>query len=330
MKISQDSPIGIFDSGLGGLTVLKEIQELLPNENIIYLGDTARVPYGIRTPETIIKYSLSNTNFLIRHDIKLLVVACNTSSATSIESIRKNFDVPIIGVIEPGAMMAVSVTVNGHIGVIGTAATINSSAYSKAIKAFDSSYQVAFNRITTLASSSTPQRTEQYASVVSSLPPCSTSERNLVSIKVTEIACPLFVPLIEEGWLNDSITEAIALRYLKDLPQEIDTLVLGCTHYPLIKGVIGSVMGKDVRLVDSAFSTAIQVKQMLLEMNLLSNSKKEGAYKFYVTDGMERFKDIGRKFLLRELDDIEVIDLLCYEVAGLPPQIAGIPPQEGD
>ncbi|MBF0541839.1 MAG: glutamate racemase [Nitrospirae bacterium] len=264
MKITKNLPIGIFDSGLGGLTVLKEIQELLPNENIIYLGDTARVPYGIRTPETIIKYSLSNTNFLIKKDIKLLVVACNTSSATSLESIREEFNIPVIGVIEPGAKMAASVTTNRNIGVIGTDATIKSSAYSKAIHSLNS------------------------------------------SIEVTERPCPLFVPLIEEGWLNDPVTEAVAKRYLENMT--VDTLVLGCTHYPLIKEVIGRVIGTNVKLVDSALSTALEVKSMLEKLDLLSNNNTNST-KFFVTDGLIRFKDIGRGFLSREIDDIEKIDL---------------------
>lgn len=258
-------PIGIFDSGLGGLTVLREIQGILPNEDIIYLGDTARVPYGIRTPETIIKYSLSNTNFLVKQGIKLLVVACNTSSATSLESIRERFDVPVIGVIEPGARMAVSITSNGHIGVIGTEATIRSSAYTNAITSFNS------------------------------------------VLKVTELACPLFVPLIEEGWLDDPITEAVCRRYLLDMKEEIDTLVLGCTHYPLIKDVIGRVIGRDVSLVDSAVSAALEVKRTLEQLGLLS--KTHLSYKFFVTDGIERFKDIGRRFLSRKLEDIQKIEL---------------------
>jgi glutamate racemase len=276
MKITANYPIGIFDSGLGGLTVLKEIQEMLPNENIIYLGDTARLPYGIRTPETIIKYSLNNTNFLVKQGIKLLVVACNTSSATSLKSIRERFDVPVIGVIEPGAKMAVSVTTNGNIGVIGTEATIKSSAYSKAIHSFYSSIK------------STPVIIEQ--------------------------SCPLFVPLIEEGWFDDPVTEAVARRYIGNM--KVDTLVLGCTHYPLIKEIIGRVIGEDVKLVDSALSTAHEVKIMLERLNLLSsNNNANGGRaltKFYVTDGMKRFKDIGRRFLSSEIDDIEEIDLVDY------------------
>jgi len=262
-------PIGIFDSGVGGLTVLKEVAELLPDENILYLGDTARVPYGIRSPETVIRYSFECTEFLLRQNIKLLVVACNTVSAISLHKIREAVSIPVIGVIEPGAAAAVNATKNKRIGIIGTEATIKSSSYVKAIKALDK------------------------------------------DIEVSGLPCPLFVPLVEEGWTEGTIARLIAEKYLKDITdREVDTLVLGCTHYPLLKGVIQGVMN-DVSLVDSAIETAKAVKYILDGQGSrdILEDRGQGKLKFYVTDSPDKFISVIYFFVHNRIKDIEKIEL---------------------
>lgn len=268
----KDKPIGIFDSGVGGLTVLKEIYKLLPNENLIYLGDTARVPYGIRSPETVIKYSLQCAEFLYKKGIKLLVVACNTSSSISIETLRKNFDIPIIGVIEPGAKTALTITKNNKIGVIGTEATIKSKAYPLTIKSLKD------------------------------------------DVFVISKACPLFVPIVEEGILEGAIADLIIEKYLMEIKESgIDTLILGCTHYPLLKKSIKKYM-KEINLVDSAEAVAQDVKRLLIENNLLNTRKTENTKIFYVTDAPDRFKKIGEIFLNFEIDNISKISLELEEI----------------
>lgn len=258
-------PIGVFDSGIGGLTVLKELVKELPGEGIIYLGDTARVPYGIRSPETVTRYSIENTSFLVSKGIKMLIVACNTASAVSLDSIRERFNMPVLGVISPGARAAVAATRNKKIAVIGTEATINSSAYIKHIK---------------------------------SLSP---------DIEVTGLPCPLFVPIVEEGLNDDEIARLVAKRYLNGLvDKEIDTLVLGCTHYPLLKDVISETVGKDIVLIDSAVETAKEAKRLIQTTGIYSNEKSV-LRKFYVTDSPERFKRVGERFLGQKIDDIEQI-----------------------
>ncbi len=263
----REKPIGIFDSGIGGLTVLREIAKLLPNENLIYLGDTARVPYGIRSAETVIKYSLECATFLFKKEIKMLVVACNTSSSVSLEFLREKLTVPVIGVIEPGVRAALKVTENGKIGIIGTEATIQSEAYTKKIK---------------------------------SIKP---------NTEVISKACPLFVPLVEEGILEGSIAELVVERYLKDLKNSgIDTLILGCTHYPLLKKTIQKYMD-GIRLVDSAQEIALEVKNLLINQELINKSTKLGLKTFYVTDAPERFKKIGEIFLNYEINNIFKVSL---------------------
>ena len=217
---NEPRPIGIFDSGIGGLTVLKEIYRKLPHESTVYLGDTARVPYGIRSAETVTRYSMENTKFLFSQDVKMIVVACNTASSLSLEAIRSSVPVPFVGVIEPGAKAAAAATRNKRIGVIGTEGTIKSNSYSRAIMKIDN------------------------------------------SIEVFGMACPLFVPLVEEGWTEGKIAEMVAREYLKEIKQkDIDTLVLGCTHYPLLKGILSDVMGEGVNLIDSAIETAREIKK---------------------------------------------------------------------
>ena len=263
-----EKPIGVFDSGIGGLTVLKEILKALPYENTVYLGDTARVPYGIRSPETVLRYSFENTRFLISKNIKLLVIACNTSSAISLDSIKEAVNIPVIGVIEPGAKAAVKATKNKIVGVIGTEATIKSNSYAKAIKKLDE------------------------------------------KISVIGLACPLFVPLVEEGWTDGMIASLIAEKYLGSFKNtNIDTIVLGCTHYPLLKKVISDVMGSKVILIDSAIETASEIKN-ILKTSGLERSKEDSPFReFFVTDSVEKFKYIGEKFLGERINNIEKIQL---------------------
>jgi glutamate racemase len=260
--------IGIFDSGVGGLTVLKEVVKALPQEDTIYLGDTARVPYGTKSPETVTRYALQVTSFLVQRDIKLLVVACNTASAVSLEALKDHFSIPIIGVIEPGARRAVSVTRTGKVGIIGTAATIQSSAYAKAIK--------RMNR----------------------------------EIEVVTRACPLFVPLAEEGWVDNEVVSLTARIYLQGLREEgVDTLVLGCTHYPLLKGIIAETMGDDVQLVDSAEETARTVAETLNDRGLLRPTSEKGNHHYFVTDVPAGFIRVGNRFLGGRLGDVYQINL---------------------
>jgi len=261
-------PIGIFDSGIGGLTVLKEIKNKFPRESTIYLGDTARVPYGIRSPETVTRYSFENTRFLFSKEVKMIVVACNTVSSVSLESIKNSVPVPVIGVIEPGAKAAVAATKNKKIGVIGTEATIRSNSYTKAIMNIDN------------------------------------------SIEVFGIACPLFVPLVEEGWTEGKIAEMIAQEYLLEIKRKgIDTLVLGCTHYPLLKGILAAVMGDSVRLIDSAIETVGEIETILGDLSLLNRSGGNIIREFYVTDSPEKFKTVGEKFLGEDIQHIQKIEL---------------------
>jgi glutamate racemase len=248
--------IGIFDSGIGGLTVLKEIVLKLPDENIIYLGDTARVPYGIRSAETVTRYSFENTNFLLSQEIKMLVVACNTATAISLEAVKKEFPLPVIGVLEPGARAAVAATRTRKVGIIGTEATINSGAYEKAIK------------------------------------------RLAPDVEVTSLACPLFVPLAEEGWTDNDVAELVAEKYLAPFRDTgIDMLVLGCTHYPLLKEVIGKAVGPGITLIDSATETAKEVADVLEKLKWRGSGTGEVIRKFYVTDTPTRFEVIGKRFL---------------------------------
>ncbi len=268
MDALNNKAIGLFDSGIGGLTVLKAIEEALPKENLIYLGDTARVPYGNKSRETITRYSEENVNFLIQSGVKMVVVACNTASAWSLQYLQKNFSIPILGVLEPGARAAVAATRTKEVGVIGTEGTISSASYSKAIHAIDP------------------------------------------SIRVWGIACPLFVPLVEEGWIDGSITESIIRKYLSSfLKTPIDTLILGCTHYPLLKDMIAHVLGDSVTLVDSAEETARVAKTVLETSQLQKTSLEPRTETFFVTDFPDRFKQVGRSFLKRPLDGVLLVSV---------------------
>jgi len=260
---AKNRPIGIFDSGVGGLTVVKEIIKALPNEDIVYLGDTARVPYGTKSEETIRRFSIENAGFLMQFDVKLIIAACNTASSISVPLLRNRFKIPIVGVIKPGAKKAAEATKNGKIGVIGTPTTIKSRSYEKEIR------RVSGN------------------------------------VKVISKACPLFVPLAEEGWLNGDITSDIARKYLAPLVRKrIDTLVLGCTHYPLLKYVISRTIGRDVRIVDSASSVAREAAGILRRNNILSSASKRPNYRFFATDAVEQFVKVGERFLGRRIKKV--------------------------
>lgn len=266
--MNQSAPIGVFDSGIGGLTVVRELIELMPSEAVIYLGDTARVPYGIRSPETVRRYALEGMRFLLSRGIKLLVVACNTVSAVGLEELSLNIPVPVVGVLKPGAISAARSTSNKKIGVIGTRATIRSSSYVKAIRDVDP------------------------------------------AIEVLGQACPLFVPLVEEGWLDGEVPELAARRYLAELKESgIDTLVLGCTHYPLLKPVISGFMGTGVRLIDSASETAGEVRALLAERGIENPGLSDAIREFNVTDSPEGFREIGGRFLGRNIGEIKKIRL---------------------
>lgn len=263
----KNKPIGVFDSGIGGLTVAREIMDQLPQESVVYFGDTARVPYGSKSRETITRFAFEGLKFLLGQDVKMVVVACNTVSATCLEELQKFSPVPVLGVIEPGARAAAKVTKSGIIGVIGTERTIKSKAYVRAIHKIKG------------------------------------------DIEIHSKACPLFVPLVEEGWLDNKATFYTAETYLEPLKQEkIDTLVLACTHYPLLKPTLQAVMGENVRLVDSAFETAKEVRYILKKTGMERDEETPPAYRYFVSDNPAKFIEVGEKFLRRPIDPISVID----------------------
>lgn len=273
MISDKNKPIGVFDSGIGGLTVVKRFLSSLPNERIVYFGDTARVPYGSKSNSTVIEYSLQDAKFLISRNVKAIVVACNTASSIAIDELRKTFDIPVIGMIGAGSKSAIHFTRNKKVGVIGTRATISNQAYSKRIKLLDP------------------------------------------SVEVFEKECPLFVPLAEEGWIEHEATRSIAEEYLKGLREkEIDTLVLGCTHYPLLSGVIQKTIGQNVKLIDSGIAAAEVVKLELMKNDLLSENKLPGESEFYVSDIPLKFKEIAELFLGRPLNDIRKVEPETLEI----------------
>ncbi len=266
--IGDNRPIGVFDSGIGGLTVVKELMEYLPNEEIIYLGDTARVPYGTKSKETVTRFAFECADFLISKEVKMLVIACNTISASSLDEIEAKFPIPVQGVIIPGARAAVRATKTKRIGIIGTERTISSGAYIDAIRALDN------------------------------------------EIEIFPKACPLFVPLAEEGWLDIEVTYLTAIEYLAPFKLKgIDTLVLACTHYPLLKGVIQRVVGRRITLIDSADETAKTVAETLKKMKLERMSDTLPSHHFYVTDNPNKFMQVGERFLNKEIRNIEEIDI---------------------
>lgn len=267
--MNRQLPIGIFDSGLGGLTVVRQIHRVLPREDVIYLGDTARVPYGTKSPGTVIRFACEDTQFLLQQNVKAVVVACNTASAWALPTLEKRFRVPIFGVIAPGVQAALAASRARRIGVIGTSATIRSEAYSRALIARDE------------------------------------------AVKVFARACPLLVPLVEEGWTNHRITHAVLSEYLAPLRRHrIDALILGCTHYPLLRQAIRQVMGSAVQLIDSAGACAVYVRDRLEEMGLVvSGRRRAGVIRPFVTDETDRFARLARRFLSAPMEPAWKVDL---------------------
>lgn len=263
--MSDERPIGVFDSGVGGLTVVKALRDLLPNENVSYLGDTARVPYGNKSADTVERYSLELADILTNENAKIIVVACNTVSSVSIPKLRANVKVPVIGVIEPGAQAAIATTRNRHVGVIGTRATIRSGAYENALRALN------------------------------------------IHVRVTSQACPLLVPLIEEGLLSDKLTDQAIARYLDPmLAAGVDTLVLGCTHYPLLAPAIARRLGQEVKLVDSAQNCATAVRNLLDRQSLRAAALNDGELRVALTDAADSFLEIARNALQLQFGEIEI------------------------
>lgn len=258
-----DRPIGVFDSGIGGLTVVQEITRLLPNEQIVYFGDTARVPYGTKSRESVIRFSRDNMDVLLRHHVKMVVIACNTSTSWALSILKREYSVPIVGVIEAGSRRAIAVSRKRRIGVIATPSTINSRKYEETILHLE------------------PRA------------------------RVVQKACPLFVPLVEEGWLDHKVTEAVAAEYLTEMKKSgIDALILGCTHYPLLKPVLQKVMGRGVSLVDSATETARQVRDLLGSKDLLRQSPHPPKNIFLVSDEPEHFRIVAKRFLGHDLPNV--------------------------
>lgn len=268
MISKRNNPIGVFDSGLGGLTVVKEMMRVLPSEDIVYFGDTARVPYGSKSREAIIAFSRENTGILLKHKVKMVVVACNSSSSHALEPLKKEFPVPIVGVIHAGAKKAADATRNKKVGVIATTATIASGAYERAIRKCDR------------------------------------------SVKVFSRPCPLFVPLAEEGWTNKSVARDIAKEYLMPLKRAgIDTLILGCTHYPLLKKTLQSAMGPGVRLIDSAREVALEVGELLTSMRGTKEIKRAPRHRFMISDRPQEFQKLAKNFLGHRINRISMVKL---------------------
>ena len=273
-NIDPSAPIGIFDSGVGGLTVAREIMRQIPNERLVYFGDTARVPYGNKSKETITKYSKQIIRFLKTQNVKAIVVACNTASAYALDEIEKELEIPIIGVVKPGAKVAAEATRNKKVGVIATAGTIQSRIYAEYIEGIDK------------------------------------------DIRVIGKACPLFVPLVEEGLLEDPVTDEIATRYLNELKDlDIDTLILGCTHYPLIRSTLGRIMGERVTLVNPAYETAVELRALLEREGLLNPSTNRlgtNQYQFFVSDGADKFKAFANSIIKYGILSAKVIHIEEY------------------
>jgi len=249
-------PIGVFDSGIGGLTVVRALTQRLPHENIVYFGDTARVPYGPKSPQVVREYAAQDVDFLLSKDVKMVVIACNTVSAVALDVVQKHAKMPVVGVILPGAMAAVAATKKKRIGIIGTRATVNSNAYTNAVRQLDG------------------------------------------DVYVIAQECPLFVPLAEEGWIDHKVTEAIAREYLFPLKQEkIDTLILGCTHYPILRAAIAAAVDERVTLIDSGEAAAVEVERVLDEKSLRNPSKECPNLQFYVSDIPAKFTEVGERFL---------------------------------
>lgn len=260
--------IGVFDSGIGGLTVVREMIQRMPNESVVYFGDTARVPYGPKSPATVSRYSEEAAAFLLSRDVKMIVIACNTATAHAASKLARAVPVPVMGVIEPGARAAVKATLTGRVGVIGTAGTIGSGAYDLAVR------------------------------------------RRLPDARVYAQPCPLFVPLVEEGWYNHSVARLVAEEYLRPLAEmDVDVLILGCTHYPLLRSLIADVMGPAVQLVDSAAETASEVHDLLMEHDMRRVDDQPPSHTFAASDAPLRFRDVGRTFVGDVVRVVEHVDV---------------------
>ena len=274
MKADRQAPIGVFDSGVGGLTVVREIMRNLPDERIVYFGDTARVPYGSKSKNTVIRYSRQIVHFLETQQVKAIVIACNTASALALDTIEKEIDLPIIGVVKPGAHMAVETTQNKRVGVIATESTIQSGLYQQLITEADP------------------------------------------AITVYGKPCPLFVPLVEEGWTKDPITEEVARRYLAEiLDKDIDTLIMGCTHYPLLRSLLRKVVGEKVTLVNPAYETSQALRRLLRELDLENPGNDElgrQKYQFFASDGVERFNAFAHSVLPEQISDTKQVQIENY------------------
>lgn len=266
-----NNPIGVFDSGVGGLTVAREIMRQLPNEDLVYFGDTARVPYGSKSKKTVLKYSRQIVRFLLTKGVKAIVVACNTASALALDEIAAEIDIPVIGVVKPGAKMAVETTKTGNVGVIATQSTIKSGIYNDYIRELNP------------------------------------------DITVVSKACPLFVPLVEEGLLEDRVTDDIVARYLQEIKEyHVDSLVLGCTHYPLLRNAIKRFMGEEVHLVNPAYETAKSLKELLSQQGIINKKSKKSEYEYYVSDGVEQFISFADRVLPCHVTDTTVVDIESY------------------
>jgi glutamate racemase len=267
MNMNNSQPIGVFDSGIGGMTVVRALTQHLPHENIVYFGDTARVPYGPKSPQVVREYAIQDTDVLLQRNVKLIIIACNTVSAVALDVVQKRAKVPVVGVILPGAEAAVMASKKKRIGVIGTLGTIFSNAYTHAIRQLDS------------------------------------------NVKVFGQPCPLFVPLAEEGWIDHKATELIAKEYLFPLTLEkIDTLVLGCTHYPILRDIIDKVLHRGVTLIDSGEATAVVVKKMLTELQMENTSTLKPNLQYFVSDVPHKFAEIGERFLGKKLGKVHRVE----------------------
>lgn len=259
-------PIGVFDSGIGGLSVVRRLWERLPDESLVYFGDTARLPYGTKSPETVQRFSIENTMFLLKRGVKMVVVACHTSSAVALPILQKRFELPIVGVVEGGARAAVARTRTGRIGIIGTRATIRSGAFEQAIRRLGPEMQVVSQ------------------------------------------ACPLFVPIVEEGWAGTPVARTVAEEYLAPLERaRVDAVILGCTHYPLLAAALGAVLGDGVTLIDPAEETAAQVSEMIAGRSP-GPSSGPAQHAFFLSDVPATFEEVGRRFLGRDLGPVERIE----------------------
>jgi glutamate racemase len=269
LALERERPIGVFDSGFGGLTVAHALARRLPGESILYFGDTARVPYGSKSPDVVRRFSREAAKFLLSRDVKLLVIACNTATAHAEEALRQELDIPVVGVIEPGARAAVSATRTGRIGVLGTAGTINSGAYDLAVR-----------------------------------------RRLGEAGRVYAQPCPLFVPLVEEGWTDHAVTRAVAAEYLRPLHEvDVDVVILGCTHYPLLRRVLQEEMGTGIQLVDSGEETARDVADILRESGLERTPEPPPSHAFFVSDSPFRFREFGRRFTRGLVQSVSHVDI---------------------